>query len=388
MLVYITGTENQKRIENAIYEIQMEHTLSIGEPIKSNSINLLQEVKSTLCKNKDITTLVIDLSVLINDDDEIIKALATLRFYNNDCRFIIVATEREIGDPLLSQLVDMAIYNIVTDEDDMISKITHYTMNDATFKEASIFKIKEIEEEPKGRKKKEKKTKGKKLTEKAIKDSGNAKSKIILKPLKQKVIISIIGTQKRIGVTHTSVGLAFSLMKKGYRVAVVEFNSNDDYQYLSNCYENNIYNNEFTQFIKVYQIDFYTSVDKVTLGKIQGLNYDYIIIDNGEIDNCDMSEHNRADVRFVVFGSKAWEQHNLSKVFEQGEEITDNYRFITLADDKIKEDIIEEMKPSKVYFPKYNLEPFSEDEILLNALEGFLYEEEAPKKKGFFGLFR
>ena len=58
MLIYITGTENQKRIENAIYEIQMEHTLSIGEPIKSNNINLLQEVKSTLCKNKDITTLI------------------------------------------------------------------------------------------------------------------------------------------------------------------------------------------------------------------------------------------------------------------------------------------------------------------------------------------
>ena len=75
MLVYITGTENQKRIENAIYEIQMEYTLSIGEPIKSNNINLLQEVKSTLCKNKDITTLIIDLSVITNDDDEILKAI-------------------------------------------------------------------------------------------------------------------------------------------------------------------------------------------------------------------------------------------------------------------------------------------------------------------------
>ena len=94
MLVYITGVEHQKKIENAIYEIQMENTLSIGEPIRSNNINLLQEVKGSLCKNKEITTLLIDLSVITNDDDEIIKAIKTLRFYNNECRFIIVATDR------------------------------------------------------------------------------------------------------------------------------------------------------------------------------------------------------------------------------------------------------------------------------------------------------
>ena len=216
MLVYITGTENQKKIENAIYEIQMEHTLSIGEPIKSNNINLLQEVKSTLCKNKDITTLIIDLSVITNDDDEIVKAIQTLRFYNNECRFIIVATERNIGDTLLSELVNLGVYNIVIDEDDMISKITHYTLNEATYKEASVFQVKEIEEAP--TKKRKIKTKGEKLS----KQANTSKSKVILKPLKQKIVISLIGTQKRIGVTHTSITLAYSLMKKGYKVAVVE----------------------------------------------------------------------------------------------------------------------------------------------------------------------
>jgi anti-anti-sigma regulatory factor len=384
MLVYITGTENQKRIENAIYEIQMEYTLSIGEPIKSNSINLLQEVKSTLCKNKDITTLLIDLSVITNDDDDIIKAIKTLRFYNNNCRFIIVATEREIGDTLLSELVNMGIYNIVTDEDDMISKITHYTLNEATYKEASIFQIKEIDEEPTPKKKFGKsKTKGEKLTKKFT----ESKSKFIVKPLKQKILISIIGSQSRIGVTHTSISLAFSLMKKGYRVAVVELNNNDDFKHLENCYENNVYSNDITKFIKIYQIDFYPNVELDTFNRIQGLNYDYIIIDNGDIENCNIAEHNRADVKLVCFGSKAWEQHLLAEIFELGEDITQNYRFITICDEKIKDEIIEELKPNKVYFPKHNPEPFTEDEILIESIEGYLYEEEAPKKKGLFGLF-
>ena len=379
MLVYITGTEHQKRIENAIYEIQMENTLSIGEPIKSNSINLLQEVKSTLCKNKDITTLLIDLSVIINDDEEILKAIKTLRFYNNDCRFIIVAIDREIGDNLLSELVNMGIYNIVIDEDDMISKITYYTLNEATYKEASVFQIRE-NEEAQHQKKKKGKTKGEKLSKQA--DKGQAK--VILKPLKQKVIISIIGSQSRIGVTHTSISLAFSLMKKGYKVAVVELNNNEDFKHLSNCYEHNIYTNETLRFTKIYQIDFYAKVDIDTFAKIQGRSYDYIIIDNGEINNCNMAEHNRADVKLVCFGTKAWEQHYLGSIFNQDEEVIKNYRFITLCDEKIKDDIIEELKPNKVYFAKYNPEPFSEDEALLKSIEGYLYQEEAPKKKGLF----
>lgn len=382
MLVYITGTENQKRIENAIYEIQMENTLSIGEPIKSNSINLLQEVKSTLCKNKDITTLLIDLSVVINDDDEIVKAIKTLRFYNNDCKFIIVATEREIGDELLSELVNMGIYNIVIDEDDMISKITYYTLNEATYKEASVFQIKK-NDEAQNTKKKKSKTKGEKLSKK----SNVGQSKVILKPLKQKIIISIIGSQKRIGVTHTSITLAFSLMKKGYKVAVIELNNNDDFKYFANCYEHNIYSNEQLKFTKIYQIDFYGKVDNDSFNKIQGLNYDYIIIDNGDIENCNISEHNRADVKLVCFGAKAWEQQNLGVIFDLGEDVTNNYRFITICDEKIKNEIVDELSPNKVYFPKYNPEPFTEDELLLKSLEGYLYEEEAPKKKRFLGIF-
>ena len=384
MLVYMTGTENQKRIENAIYEIQMEHTISIGEPIRSNSINLLQEVKSTLCKNKDITTLVIDLSVITNSDTEIIQAVKTLRFYNNDCRFIIVATEREIGDTLLSELVNMGIYNIVIDEDDMISKISHYTLIDGTYKEASVFQIIEIDEEaPKKKIFSKQKTKSEKLLNKSNDE------KIIIKPLKQKIIVSIIGTQNRIGVTHSSITLAYSLMKKGYRVAVVELNNNGDLKYLVNCYEHNNYQNDVTNYIKIYQIDLYPRVDIETLSKIQGLNYDYIIIDNGTINDYYEAEHNKADVKLVCFGTRPWEQHYLSNIFALGEETIKDFRLITVCNDNIKEEISEELKPNKVYFPKYNSEPFSEDEVMLKSIEGFLFEEnkEAPRKKGIFSFF-
>lgn len=380
MLVYITGTENKQIIENAIFETQMENTLLVGEPIIFNSINLLQEVRTTLTKSKEITTLLIDLSVISNDDDETLKAITILRHYNNDCRFIIVATERRIGDPLLSELVNMGIYNIITDEDEMLSKITYYTIKDETYKEASIYQLTGNDNENNVKKKAKK--------EKKSKEDTSKKSKIILKPLKQKVIISIIGSQNRVGVTHTSISLAYTLTRKGYRVAVVELNKNEDFKTLVNCYENKIYSNEISEFIKINQIDFYANVDIDRFTKIQGLNYDYIIIDNGDINNCDISEHNRADVKLVCFGVKAWEQRYLGLIFEQGEEVISNYRFIALADEKLKEEIIEEMKPSKVYFPKYNPEPFSEDSILLNCLDGYLYQEEKSKnKRKFLGIF-
>jgi hypothetical protein len=382
MLVYLTGTENIKRIENAIYEIQMDNNIFIGEPIKSNSIDLLQEVKTNLCKNKEITTLLIDLSVIINIDEDIIKAIKTLRFYNNECKFIIVATDREIGDSMLSEMVNMGIYNIIVDDDEMMVKIKDYTLNNGTYKEASVFQ--KTEEESTEIKKQEKRTKAEKIKNTASKQN----QKVILKTLKGKITISIIGTQTRIGVTHTSILMAYNLMKKGYRVAVVEYNANNEYNYLADCYEHSRYTNEVTNFLKIYQIDFYSNVNQSMLSKIQGLSYDYIIIDNGDIDNCDMSEHNRADVKIVIFGSKAWEQHNLSKVFEIGEEIINNYRYLTICDEKTKKDIMEEMKGFNVKFLNFKPEPFSEDEKILDILEGYLYEESNKKKSMFSRIFK
>ena len=380
MLVYLTGTENIKRIENAIYEIQMDNTIFIGEPIKSNSIDLMQETKSTLCKNKEIKTLLIDLSVITNTDEDVIKAIKTLRFYNNDCKFIILAIEREIGDTLLSSMVDMGIYNIITNEDEMIGKIKDYTLNNATYKEASIFQQNNEDENVSNKAK----TKAEKMKLKAERDN----KKVIVKTLKGKIVISIVGTQPRIGVTHTSILLAYNLMKNGYRVAVIEYNKSNHYKYLSNCYENKIYKNDFTSFTKINQIDFYCNVSDETLAKIQGLSYDYIILDNGCIEEHNVLEHNRADVKLVVFGSRAWEQHNLANVLELGEEVIQNYRYLTICDEKSKKDLLEEMNNLnlKVNFLNFKPEPFAEDEKILDIMEGYLYEEK-QKKKSIFSFF-
>lgn len=382
MLVYLTGTENIKRIENAIYEIQMDNTIFIGEPIKSNSIDLMQETKSTLCKNKEIKTLLIDLSVITNTDEDVIKAIKTLRFYNNDCKFIILAIEREVGDKLLSTMVDMGIYNIITNEDEMIGKIKDYTLSNATYKEASIFQ-KNDEDENENNKTKNK-TKAEKMKAKAQKDN----KKVIVKTLKQKIVISILGTQPRIGVTHTSILLAYNLMRNGYRVAVIEYNKSNHYKYLSNCYENKIYKNDFTSFTKINQIDFYCNVSDETLAKIQGLSYDYIILDNGCIKEDNVLEHNRADVKLVVFGSRAWEQHNLANVLELGEDVIQNYKYLTICDEKSKKDLLEEMNNLnlKVNFLNFKPEPFVEDEKILDIMEGYLYEEK-QKKKSIFSFF-
>lgn len=381
MLVYITGIEHQKRIENAIYEIQMENTLSIGEPIRSNNINLLQEVKGSLCKNKEITTLLIDLSVITNDDDEIIKAIKTLRFYNNECRFIIIATERFIGDELLSELVNMGIYNIVIDEDEMISKISYFALNNATYKEASVYQI--VEDEPEVKKNKKLISK-RRIKQEPKKEEGK---KVILKTLKNKIFIAVTGSQRRIGVTHTTISMAYTLMKKGYRVAVVEYNENNDYKELKNCYEHSVFSNSFTSFTRINQIDFFNNVSKEMLGKIQALEYDYIILDCGDIKSLDIIEFSRADVKIVLFGSKAWEQRFLNDVYNKcGDINTDDFRFITICDEETKKEVVEGMKPSKVIFPSFTPEPFSIDNSLLEALNGFIYEEE-EKKKGFLGLF-
>lgn len=384
MIIYISGIENSKKIENAIYELQMDHNIFVGEPIKNNSVDLLREVKSSLCKNKEISTIIIDLSVIINSDEEIIQAIKTLRFYNDQCKFIIIGLERSIGDTLLNNIVNMGIYNIITNEDELISKISEYSIQEASYKEASIYQIQEEEENKENIAKKFRaKTKVEKIKDTAKKEN----KKVILKPLKGKILVSIIGTQQRIGVTHTAINLAYNLMKAGYRVAVVELNGQDDFKYLAQCYDNTKQVINACNCLKISKIDFFCNTTKNQFALIQGLNYDYIIIDNGNISNCDLAEHNRCDVKLVRFGSLAWEQHYLADFMNVDEEIIQNYTFLTMCDESIQKDISEELSPYKVKFLNYKFDMFSENKSILQLIDGFLYEDTEKKKKSFLGLF-
>lgn len=378
MIQYITGSENKTAIDSALFDIQMEYNQAIASPIISNNLDLKKEVKINIAKNKDISTLIIDLSVCNNTDEELLSAIKQVRFFNDSCKFIIIALEKSVGDNLLSSLVDFGIYSIITNEDELIGKIKDYSIKAATFKEASIYKIQE--EDNSSRKNKSK-------TDKIKNNSKKNGNKIILKPMKQKITISICGTQSRIGVCHTGISLAYTLMKMGYVIALVETEKKDNFADLIDCYEANVYSNSFRSLFKINNIDFYSNTSQEELQKIQGLSYDYIIIVNGNFNDntIDFTEHNRADVKICVFGTKAWEQKYLLPVVGEAN-LLESHKFLTLCDEETQKDVSSNFKDlgieKNIYFANYNPEPFTEDLKLLDLMQGFIYEEK--KNDSFF----
>lgn len=373
MLVYITGTEYKNAIDNAIYDLQLDTDLLIGEPLISNNVNLLQVVKVSLCKNKEIDNLVIDLSVCNDSEDNIKKAIKQIRYFNSQCNVIIIATQYSIGDQILSDFVDMGVYGIITEEDLLEATLKEYVLNPVAYKEASIYKI----EDDSKKKKLDLKSKAKKTL---IKSKRN-KTKVLIKPLKGKINIALAGTQNRVGVTHTSILLAYNLVKKGYRVALVELNNHNDFKELTKCYDYKCYENEISPIYRIENIDFYNNVTTEVFWKIQALDYDYIISDCGNYSELNFAEFNRADIKIFRFGSAPWEQKYLSELMKSGIDVLKNYKYCTIADSETQKDIKDEFDSLKldVNFLKFNPDPFILDETILKLVNGYISEE----KQGF-----
>jgi len=201
MVYYIASTIYHQTILSTVGE---SGQLIIGQQT-DNHIEFLKYIKNNIISLSDIEFLIVDLSALDDLGDDILQAFKMYRTMYDETRCIVVAPYRKAGDLLLSQLFALGIWNIIATNDYLEMKKgleLCISQKGMSFKDALAFKdVKKTEEI----------------------DINEVKAV-------SRVMIGLIGTQKRIGTTHSAVMLAGCLRKKGYMVAAVEFNPSCTFQ--------------------------------------------------------------------------------------------------------------------------------------------------------------
>lgn len=362
MIYYITSPTYKEVISSVINE----NELLLSGCDEGEDILLCSFVKQN-CSTKlsAIDTFVIDLSACCDVDERIIEALEILRMTNDNIKIVVLAALRHPGDALLTQCFQMAIYDIICTDDflEIRNELNYCLQHGKQYKDALEFKV-------------------------ANKDQYVVKTEV--KKTVNKVMIGMAGTQIRVGVTHNAIVLANYLRKRGYMVAIAEYNTHDS---LGKIAENsdNITVKEDGSFT-LNGVDYYPCVDESKLASILGKSYNFVISDFGSYKNCNQMAFNMSAVRIIVAGAKAWELDYLNDVFSivglSQEETLKGYHYcFNLCPDNMKKNIVSAMASlQNVHFLNLTMDPIMANEFAdaEEILKEYLPDKvEEPTKKGF-----
>lgn len=362
MIYYIASEPYNEVIRTTITE---SGHLILGQEV-SNEFYLLKFIKLKLPYLTDVEQLVIDLSALRDTDEDILQAIENFRMMYDATKIIILATNRRAGDELLSNLFGLGLYNLVLTDDyvKLRDELSYCITSGKSFRDAVGFKEMEPENE----------------------------QKIVIQEVKQvinKVMIAVAGSQERIGTTHTCIALAAALRSKGYMVALAEYNLSGDYERIRESFGEEIIENTY---YTMSGIDYYPAIDEKALANVLGKSYNFIIVDFGAYLKADQVTYNKANVRLMVCGSRAWELERMQRIFENCpvSMLQEIHYVFPLVYEEHKSDIISSMADQElsfdVTFIDYLPYPYTASDFpkIQEILKNYLPQQETKKKKSFF----
>lgn len=138
---------------------------------------------------------------------------------------------------------------------------------------------------------------------------------------KKSLIIAILGSQSRIGVTHIAIGMVSFLNKYGIKTIYEEKNNNSIISYLYSE------NEKVTQECGIYHMkDFDAIPDYDKMICIDKEYYDVIVLDCGSYTEM-KKEFLTADLKIIVLGTKEWEMPYARECMNGLKEIDKQYIF-------------------------------------------------------------
>ena len=239
------------------------------------------------------TRFVIDLFSVKKPSSDIIGAIEAFRSINGSARVIVLADGVSPGNPLITRLLNIGVYDILVDineENLERSLTTGFTRDEAAALWGPI--------PPEA------------LPPKIASAIGNdyAANKDFKKH-KQYIAIAICAAEAHMGATHQALLMAKFLSSVGFRVCYIEAGKRRKIFYLAQIYPINA--NEKMRLIQFEGIDMYFDAD---LNQILGMGYDFYIYDFGRLEEMDAHAFMSKDMRFVVVGAKAWEMPSYNPV--------------------------------------------------------------------------
>lgn len=362
MITYFTGSTFNQVIKESIKELDaLEY-----EPSVEDNQDFHKQIKKNLVNLSGIDQLIIDVSVCLNNDEEILKALEMIRTMYDNVRIIVFAPYRATGDKFLTDCLNMGITNIVNTSDfnDVREKLIYCMGKGMSYRDAVKYK----ESQP-----------DKVVVKHAVKRAVH------------KRMIGVAGAESNIGTTHNAIVLANFFRKRGFMVALAECNESGAYEAICASYEESKFDEGY---FTINGIDIWPEVDEERMLQIQEHSYNVIINDFGVFQDGNKDAFERCEDKVIIAGAKPWEMDALNKIFEKASrDVLSKYVFcFNFTHENDFEAIREGMGELKnVYFLKYLMDPFAESDFSEGDLifADILPEEpEVEKKKGFRALFK
>lgn len=355
-----------------------------------NDLDISAEVEKIL--RVRVKYLVLDIAA-VEVRERIPAAIRKLRILKGDTRIIIVAPNMLPGNPIISHLVTMGIYDIInpkSNDDDVLSilpDLLECINKAAPYSKAVRWEV------------------GASVTEGDSQDNKPPeKTKEIVTIIKDKIIgtivIGVAGITAGIGCTHTSIAISgfLSMLKDNNKVAYLELNGSKHISSLNIGYDEALKPNSFTY----NDVDFYDS--SVTLSELIALkHYNYIVIDigvlkflgqnNEVVKNKYYDEFIRSSVPLLVCGSKPWHFKYIKCCLFNGSDSSDSLSWGVLynfTDDKECKKISRIIKRPCYNMP-YNTDYFSINDsnkcVFSDILKDVIPSSLPSKKTKRWGIF-
>lgn len=383
-------------ISSPDYYLEIEKTInSLGNEIIYNAVDREIDLSQELIKvsRLAIRHLILDISCVMQEE-KLVNQLMKYRIKNENAQIIIIAPNALPGNPVIHHLVTkIHICDIIAPRADVaenmiiLPSLVDSIENPATYKKAIKWVISDedavIQTDSNEKEIKEGKPKTISSNQEKTKTVTITKDRII-----GTVTIALIGTGKRMGVTHASISMAKYLKNKGYKVALIEYHNSETFKDIRKSYEE--IKEKKSSFI-IDSIDFYPYSESLSISDILDIeNYNYAVLDMGEYKEADIQEFRRSNKRVVVSGTKMWELQGLRDFISQSNDaVYKNLFYFTLSDKKDYELVKSNMDNLKCYMAPLQLNPFNyykeSAEIFKDMLKDILPDtNDHTEKEGVF----
>lgn len=316
---------------------------------------------------KGITFLVLDLASFESSKDNDILTIIKLIRQAYDCRIIIIAEGYKQGDYILGKMFNLGIYNIINSKND-VEFIEQFkkTITDEgmTFGNSVRFRI----------------------DDKLNIETGKTVVKEIYTKVKQIVTVGVVSTEKHSGATTLAINLAKFLNEfDNVTACYIENNDHNSIKSLDKL-EDSVYY-EQKGMINYNGLDLYLKPENMS--QIQKYDYSFYIYDFGNFDEMSDEVKNNfisRDLKFVVSGSRVWEENKIADcLFSLGSDQT-SYLFVNFLKTEEREEfkkIVGSDWCEKTYFSDLIFDPFEikNRDLYRKILEPYLLNQNIKEDK-------
>ncbi|MCG0275663.1 MAG: hypothetical protein L5655_05775 [Thermosediminibacteraceae bacterium] len=258
-----------------------------------------QGIKDVLNSAARVASDILILDLDIGSGRDIVAALQSFRIARPHTRIILLAPDREPGDVIVSSLVGLGIYDIISGpKDSDWGKLVRDALANqpATYAQAARWH-----------------------TGQFLNNFVPAKEHVIIEERPAGVVtIAVAGIAHGLGCTHTALSIASFLARSGHSVAIIEDSQRPALDFLCSVMkarEGKIEGSYTIQGLDIFPYNESAGGENsnydLLIRKIKAGQYEYVVRDLGVLESSRVKDMYRADMSFLVASAVKWRWYEL-----------------------------------------------------------------------------